>query len=45
LPDGLPFGLQVTMSRWADRGLLAVAAAWEAAFPWPRSAPGFAPFP
>lgn len=41
LPDGMPFGLQVTMPRWADRGLLEVAARWEAAFPWPRTAPGF----
>ncbi|MGN6742718.1 MAG: amidase [Amnibacterium sp.] len=44
LPDGFPFGLQVTMPRWADRGLLALAAAWEAAFPWSRTAPGFAEF-
>lgn len=44
LADGMPFGLQVTMSRWADRGLLALAATWEAAFPWPRTAPGYSEF-
>jgi hypothetical protein len=31
----------VTMPRWADRGLLDVAARWEAAFPWSRVAPGY----
>lgn len=41
LADGMPFGLQVTMPRWADRALLEVAARWEAAFPWPRTAPGY----
>jgi len=44
LPDGMPFGLQVTMPRWADRALLRLAARWEARFPWPRTAPGFVPF-
>lgn len=38
--DGTPRGLQVTMPRWADRALLDVAALWESAFPWPRTAPG-----
>ncbi|MGN6446422.1 amidase [Amnibacterium sp.] len=41
LPDGMPFGLQVTMPRWADRGLLRIAADWERAFPWRRVAPGY----
>ncbi len=40
LPDGMPFGLQVTLPRWADRALLELAARWETAFPWPRTAPG-----
>jgi Asp-tRNA(Asn)/Glu-tRNA(Gln) amidotransferase A subunit family amidase len=39
--DGMPFGLQVTMPRWADRALLEIAARWEAAYPWPRTAPGY----
>ncbi|BDZ45622.1 amidase [Naasia aerilata] len=43
-PDGMPFGLQVTMPRWADLGLLEVAARWEAAYPWPRTAPGYPEF-
>ena len=38
---GMPFGLQVTMSRWMDLGLLEVAARWETTFPWPRTAPGY----
>lgn len=44
LPDGMPFGLQVTMPRWADLGLLELAAQWERAFPWPRIAPGYEAF-
>lgn len=44
LADGFPFGLQVTLPRWADRGLLSLAAAWEAAFPWPRTAPRYEEF-
>ncbi|GAA2091461.1 amidase family protein [Pseudolysinimonas kribbensis] len=44
LPDGMPFGLQVTAPRWHDLGLLALAARWEAAHPWPRTAPGYAEF-
>lgn len=44
LADAMPFGLQVTMPRWADRGLLEVAARWEATFPWPRVAPGYREF-
>ncbi len=42
--NGLPFGLQVTGPRHADRLLLEVAGAWEAAYPWPLSAPGYDPF-
>ena len=43
--NGLPFGLQVTAPRFADNTLLAVAARWEAAHPWPLAAPGYDPFP
>ncbi|HEX7246744.1 MAG TPA: amidase [Actinomycetota bacterium] len=43
-PNGVPFGLQITGPRFADDMVLAVGAAWEAARPWPRSAPGFTPF-
>jgi len=42
--NGVPFGLQVTAARHADELLLDVAAAWEAAHPWPSTAPGYAPF-
>ncbi len=41
LPTGLPFGLQVTAPHFHDRRLLDVAALFEAAHPWPRTAPGF----
>jgi Asp-tRNA(Asn)/Glu-tRNA(Gln) amidotransferase A subunit family amidase len=48
LPAGrcerLPFGLQVTGPRYADCWLLDIAARWEAAYPWPRTAPGYRPF-
>ncbi|MET4705629.1 amidase [Frigoribacterium sp. UYMn621] len=44
LPDGMPFGLQVTMPRWTDRALLELAALWELAFPWPCTAPGYEEF-
>lgn len=43
-PAGLPFGLQLTAPRWADRALLDVAALWERSTPWPRTAPGYLPF-
>ena len=43
-PNGVPFGIQLTGPRFADDLLLAVGAAWEAAHPWPLSAPGFEPF-
>jgi Asp-tRNA(Asn)/Glu-tRNA(Gln) amidotransferase A subunit family amidase len=42
--DGVPFGLQLTAPRWADRALLDVAALWERAAPWPLTAPGHLPF-
>jgi Asp-tRNA(Asn)/Glu-tRNA(Gln) amidotransferase A subunit family amidase len=44
LPDGMPFGLQVTLWRFADRALLDLASAWERAQPWPRVARGFEEF-
>ncbi len=42
--NGVPFGLQITGPRWADDMVLAAGAAWEAAQPWPSSAPGYEPF-
>jgi amidase/aspartyl-tRNA(Asn)/glutamyl-tRNA(Gln) amidotransferase subunit A len=44
LPNGLPFGLQFTGPRFRDDLLLDLAAHWERARPWPRSAPGYLPF-
>jgi Asp-tRNA(Asn)/Glu-tRNA(Gln) amidotransferase A subunit family amidase len=44
LPNGLPFGLQVTGPRFRDRLLLALADSWEAAWPWPAVADGYEPF-
>ena len=44
LPNGLPFGLQVTGPRFRDHLLLDLAASWEQAHPWPRSAEGYEPF-
>lgn len=44
VPNGLPFGLQVTAPRWADRALLDIAQLWEAAHPWALTAPGYEPF-
>jgi Asp-tRNA(Asn)/Glu-tRNA(Gln) amidotransferase A subunit family amidase len=43
-PNGVPFGLMLTAPRFADDVLLAVAARWEAAAPWPLAAPGYEPF-
>jgi Asp-tRNA(Asn)/Glu-tRNA(Gln) amidotransferase A subunit family amidase len=43
-PNGIPFGLQVTGPRFRDDLLLAFAEEWEAANPWPRTAPGYEPF-
>ena len=44
LPNGLPFGLQVTGPRFRDHLLLDLASSWERAHPWPRSADGYEPF-
>jgi len=43
-PAGVPFGLQITASRFGDDIALAVAEAWERANPWPLVAPGYEPF-
>ncbi len=42
LPTGLPFGLQITAPHFHDRRLLDLAVMFEWAYPWPRSAPGYA---
>ena len=42
--NGIPFGLQITAPRFRDDLALNVGAAWEAANPWPLSAPGYEPF-
>jgi Asp-tRNA(Asn)/Glu-tRNA(Gln) amidotransferase A subunit family amidase len=44
LPNGLPFGLQVTGPRFRDDLLLDLAAVWEVSRPWPRVAEGYEPF-
>jgi Asp-tRNA(Asn)/Glu-tRNA(Gln) amidotransferase A subunit family amidase len=44
LPNGLPFGLQVTAPRFRDHLLLDLASSWERAHPWPRSADGYEAF-
>ena len=44
LPDGMPFGLQLTGPRWSDHMLLSIAARWEEAFPWPETAPEYERF-
>lgn len=41
LPNGLPFGLQLTGPRFRDDVLLALGKRWEQARPWPWFAPGF----
>ena len=43
LPNGLPFGLQLTGPRFRDDLLLDLAGRWEQARPWPWFAPGFEP--
>jgi Asp-tRNA(Asn)/Glu-tRNA(Gln) amidotransferase A subunit family amidase len=43
LPNGLPFGLQLTGPRFRDDVLLSLGARWEQARPWPWFAPGFEP--
>lgn len=44
LPNGLPFGLQVTGARWSDRALMTLAQRWQAHWPFPANAPGYSPF-
>ena len=44
LPNGLPFGLQVTGPRFRDHLLLALANSWEEVRPWPQVAEGYEPF-
>ena len=44
LPNGLPFGLELTAPRFHDGMLLDLAREWEIARPWPMTAPGYAPF-
>jgi hypothetical protein len=44
LPDGLPFGLQVTGPRFRDGLVLEFGARWEQISPWPTTAPGYEPF-
>ena len=41
---GLPYGLQITATRWYDEQLLDVAALWEERRPWPRVADGYDEF-
>jgi Asp-tRNA(Asn)/Glu-tRNA(Gln) amidotransferase A subunit family amidase len=41
LPNGLPFGLQVTAPHYHDYRLIDIAALMEATYPWARTAPGF----
>jgi Asp-tRNA(Asn)/Glu-tRNA(Gln) amidotransferase A subunit family amidase len=43
-PNGVPFGIHVTGPRFRDDLVLNVGAAWEAAAPWPLTAPGYEPF-
>jgi Asp-tRNA(Asn)/Glu-tRNA(Gln) amidotransferase A subunit family amidase len=44
MPNGVPFGLQVTAPRFRDDLLLDLAARWELERPWPVVAPGYEPF-
>lgn len=44
LPNGVPFGIQLTAPRFRDSMLLDVAQAWEEAHPWPIVAEGHEPF-
>jgi Asp-tRNA(Asn)/Glu-tRNA(Gln) amidotransferase A subunit family amidase len=43
--NGIPFGLQVVGPRYRDDLVLDFGAAWEAARPWPATAPGYEPLP
>ncbi len=44
LPDGLPFGLQVTGPRFRDHLLLDLASSWEEAGSGPGRPGGYEPF-
>jgi amidase/aspartyl-tRNA(Asn)/glutamyl-tRNA(Gln) amidotransferase subunit A len=44
MPEGVPFGLQITAPRFRDDMALSVAEAWERTNPWPLVAPGYDPF-
>jgi Asp-tRNA(Asn)/Glu-tRNA(Gln) amidotransferase A subunit family amidase len=44
LPDGRPFGLQITAPRWRDGWLLQLAAEWELRHPWQRHPDGYDDF-
>jgi Asp-tRNA(Asn)/Glu-tRNA(Gln) amidotransferase A subunit family amidase len=41
LGTGLPFGLQVTAAHYDDYRLLDIADLFQAAYPWPSTAPGY----
>ncbi|MDH2903457.1 MAG: amidase [Actinomycetota bacterium] len=41
LPNGLPFGLQITAPHFHDYRLIDIAAMMEATYPWARTAPGY----
>jgi Asp-tRNA(Asn)/Glu-tRNA(Gln) amidotransferase A subunit family amidase len=41
LSTGLPFGLQVSAPHFHDYRLLDLAAIYESAYPWARTAPGY----
>jgi len=43
-PSGLPFGIQMTVSRFGDETLLDLADAWYEMFPWPLVARGYEPY-
>jgi Asp-tRNA(Asn)/Glu-tRNA(Gln) amidotransferase A subunit family amidase len=44
MPEGVPFGLQITAPRFRDDMAITVAEAWERTNPWPPVAPGYEPF-
>ncbi|MEX2274458.1 MAG: amidase [Actinomycetota bacterium] len=44
LPDGMPFGLQITGPRFRDGLVLEFGARWERANAWPSTAPGYTSF-
>jgi Asp-tRNA(Asn)/Glu-tRNA(Gln) amidotransferase A subunit family amidase len=44
LPEGVPFGLQITAPRFRDDMALSVAETWERTNPWPLVASGYEPF-